>query len=55
MGIKVHTIPIDPETRKVDIKHVKRAMCVCSIPLFNSVLIFHPSNGNTIMVTIPDL
>ena len=26
LGIKIHTIPVDPVTRKVDIKHVKRAM-----------------------------
>lgn len=26
LGIKVHTIPVDPETRRVNIKRVKRAM-----------------------------
>ena len=26
MGIKVHTIPVDSETRQVDIKHVARAI-----------------------------
>lgn len=26
MGIKVHTIPVDPETRQVDIKRVARAI-----------------------------
>lgn len=26
MGIKVHTIPVDPETRQVDINRVRRAI-----------------------------
>ena len=26
MGIKVHTIPVDPETRQVDLAHVARAI-----------------------------
>ena len=26
MGIKVHTIPVDPETRMVDLKRVARAI-----------------------------
>ena len=26
MGIKVHTIPVNPETRQVDIKRVRRAI-----------------------------
>lgn len=28
MGIKVHTIPLDPYTRKINLKLVKRAMYV---------------------------
>jgi hypothetical protein len=27
-GIKIHHIPVDPYTRQVDIKHVRRAMYV---------------------------
>jgi len=30
MGVKVHTIPIDPVTRQVNIKRVARAMYVFS-------------------------
>ena len=26
LGIKVHTIPVDPETRQVNLKRVRRAM-----------------------------
>ena len=26
LGVKVHTIPVDPVTRKVDLKRVRRAM-----------------------------
>ena len=33
-GIKVHHIPVDPYTRQVNIKHVRRAMyVVCSVPV----------------------
>lgn len=28
LKIKIHTIPVDPETRKVDISRLKRAMYV---------------------------
>lgn len=31
MGVKVHTIPLDPVTRKVDIRRVRVAMCVSSV------------------------
>ena len=39
MGIKVHTIPVDPETRMVDLKRVARAInpntiMVRAVPLF---------------------
>ena len=39
MGVKVHTIPVDPVTRKVDIRCVRMAMCVsvsCSFHLLMS-------------------
>ena len=26
LGIKVHTIPVDPETRRVNLRRVRRAM-----------------------------
>lgn len=28
MGVKVHSVPVDPITRKADLKRVARAMCV---------------------------
>ena len=30
MGVKIHTIPVDPVMRKVDIQCMGIAMCVCS-------------------------
>lgn len=53
--IKVHVIPVDPITRKVNIKRVKRAMCVYSIYLsieFHLNQFGQSRNKNTIMVII---
>lgn len=38
LGIKVHTIPVDPNTRQVDIKRVKRAMWVLLVLSFTAPL-----------------
>ncbi|TFK79129.1 PLP-dependent transferase [Polyporus arcularius HHB13444] len=40
MGIKVHTIPVDPETRQVEIKRVKRAINPNTIMLVGSAINF---------------
>ncbi|RPD57568.1 PLP-dependent transferase [Lentinus tigrinus ALCF2SS1-7] len=40
MGIKVHTIPVDPETRQVDLKRVKRAINPNTIMLVGSAINF---------------
>jgi glutamate/tyrosine decarboxylase-like PLP-dependent enzyme len=55
MGVKVHMVPVDPVTRKVDLKRVRRAMSVldflprCRICLFR-ISVSGPSNCNTILV-----
>ena len=54
MGVKVHTIPIDPVTRQVNIKRVARAMYVffSLSPGWTRTEYFTAfSNPNTIMVT----
>ncbi|KAH9942392.1 PLP-dependent transferase [Epithele typhae] len=40
MGIKVHTIPIDPDTRQVDLKKVRRAINSNTIMLVGSAVNF---------------
>ncbi|TDL15304.1 PLP-dependent transferase [Rickenella mellea] len=40
LGIKVHTIPVDPTTRKVDLKRVKRAINANTIMLVGSAINF---------------
>ena len=51
LRIKLHTIPVDPETRRVDISRMKRAMYVVSLYLtLTRHLIGRCSNSNTIMV-----
>lgn len=39
MGVKVHTIPVNPVTRQVDIRRVRMAMCVSSV--FSSFACIH--------------
>lgn len=52
MGIKLREVPVDPVTRKVNLKRVRRAMFVIPLPF----LVRFPDccpwfrNGNTIMV-----
>ncbi|KAG6868392.1 hypothetical protein C0993_003808 [Termitomyces sp. T159_Od127] len=46
--IKVHTIPIDPVTRKVDIKRVKRAINPNTIMLVGSAINFPDGNQDDI-------
>lgn len=45
LGIKVHTIPVDPETRQVDLKHVRRAINANTIMV--STVAFTASFRNT--------
>ena len=39
MGLKVHTIPVDPETRQVNVKRVARAINP------NTILVSHVSSS----------
>lgn len=32
MGVKVHEVPVDPVTRQVNLKRVRRAMCAVRFP-----------------------
>ncbi|KAF9541396.1 PLP-dependent transferase [Agrocybe pediades] len=48
LGIKVHTIPIDPYTRKVNIKRVKRAINPNTIMLVGSCINFPDGNQEDI-------
>ncbi|KAF7985068.1 hypothetical protein HWV62_8929 [Athelia sp. TMB] len=49
LGIKIHTIPVDPVTRKVDIKHVKRAINPNTIMLVGSTINFPDGNQDDIV------
>jgi sphinganine-1-phosphate aldolase len=35
MGIKVHEVPVDPATRQVNLKRVRRAMFVLLFPILS--------------------
>ncbi|KZT10847.1 PLP-dependent transferase [Laetiporus sulphureus 93-53] len=48
MNIKVHTIPVDPGTRKVDLKHVARAINSNTIMLVGSAINFPDGNMDDI-------
>jgi sphinganine-1-phosphate aldolase len=48
-NVKLHSIPVNPETRQVDLKRVRRAMSV-SPPFLRLVIDVFFSNSNTIMV-----
>ncbi|KAF9050348.1 pyridoxal phosphate-dependent transferase [Panaeolus papilionaceus] len=48
MGIKVHTIPVDPYTRQVDLKRVKRAINSNTILLVGSCINFPDGNQDDI-------
>ncbi|KAI0728271.1 PLP-dependent transferase [Fomitopsis betulina] len=54
LGIKVHTIPVDPETRRVNIKRVKRAINANTIMLVGSAINFPDGNADDI-VALGDL
>jgi len=49
LNIKVHSIPVDPYTRKVDIKHVKRAINGNTIMLIGSTINFPDGNQDDIV------
>ncbi|KAJ3512940.1 hypothetical protein NLJ89_g3237 [Agrocybe chaxingu] len=49
LGIKVHTIPLDPYTRQVDIKRVKRAINANTILLVGSCVNFPDGNQDNIV------
>ncbi|KAF5357413.1 hypothetical protein D9758_005858 [Tetrapyrgos nigripes] len=49
LGIKVHTIPVDPITRKVNLKHVKRAINSNTIMLVGSTINFPDGNQDDIV------
>ncbi|TFK21883.1 sphinganine-1-phosphate aldolase [Coprinopsis marcescibilis] len=48
MGIKVHTLPVDPYTRKVDLKRVRRAINPNTILLVGSCINFPDGNQDDI-------
>ncbi|TFK44145.1 PLP-dependent transferase [Crucibulum laeve] len=48
LKIKVHTIPVDPYTRRVDLKHVKRAINPNTIMLVGSSINFPDGNQDDI-------
>lgn len=48
MGIKVHTIPVDPITRRVDIKRVRRAINSNTVLLVGSTINFPEGNQDDI-------
>ncbi|KAI6165969.1 pyridoxal phosphate-dependent transferase [Pisolithus thermaeus] len=49
MGVKVHTIPVDPVTRKVDMKRVRRAINPNTIMLVGSAINFPDGNQDDIV------
>ncbi|EIW63248.1 PLP-dependent transferase [Trametes versicolor FP-101664 SS1] len=49
LGIKVHTIPVDPETRQVDLKHVRRAINANTIMIVGSAINFPDGNQDDIV------
>ncbi|KAH9839172.1 pyridoxal phosphate-dependent transferase [Rhodofomes roseus] len=49
LGIKVHTIPVDPETRQVNLKRVKRAINANTIMLVGSAINFPDGNADDIV------
>lgn len=49
LGVKVHTIPVDPVTRKVDLKRVKRAINGNTIMVVGSAINFPDGNQDDIM------
>lgn len=49
MGVKVHTIPVDPITRKVDMKGVRRAINPNTIMLVGSAVNFPDGNQDDIV------
>ncbi|KAI5889275.1 PLP-dependent transferase [Schizophyllum commune H4-8] len=49
MGIKVHTIPVDPVTRRVNIKRVRRAINSNTILLVGSTINFPDGNQDDIV------
>jgi len=49
MGVKVHTIPVDPVTRKVNVKRVKRAINGNTILLVGSAVNFPDGNQDDIV------
>ncbi|KAH7889086.1 pyridoxal phosphate-dependent transferase [Phlebopus sp. FC_14] len=49
MGIKVHMIPVDPITRKVDLKRVRRAINCNTIMLVGSAINFPDGNQDDIV------
>ncbi|KAH6906411.1 sphinganine-1-phosphate aldolase [Coprinopsis sp. MPI-PUGE-AT-0042] len=48
LKIKVHTIPVDPLTRKVNVKHVKRAINPNTILIVGSTINFPDGNQDSI-------
>ncbi|EIW83452.1 PLP-dependent transferase [Coniophora puteana RWD-64-598 SS2] len=49
MGIKVHTLPVDPRTRKVNIKRVRRAINPNTILLVGSAVNFPDGNQDDVV------
>ncbi|THH02258.1 hypothetical protein EW026_g556 [Hermanssonia centrifuga] len=49
LKIKVHTIPVDPVTRKVDLKHVSRAINPNTIMIVGSAINFPDGNQDDII------
>ncbi|KAF9227039.1 PLP-dependent transferase [Gyrodon lividus] len=49
MGVKVHMIPVDPVTRKVNLKHVRRAINCNTIMLVGSAINFPDGNQDDIV------
>ncbi|KAI0829854.1 PLP-dependent transferase [Trametes gibbosa] len=49
LGIKVHTIPVHPETRQVDVKHVARAINANTIMIVGSAINFPDGNQDDIV------
>ncbi|KAI9062826.1 PLP-dependent transferase [Trametes sanguinea] len=49
LGVKVHTIPVDPETRQVDIKRVARAINGNTIMIVGSAINFPDGNQDDIV------
>ncbi|PCH36045.1 PLP-dependent transferase [Wolfiporia cocos MD-104 SS10] len=49
MGVKVHTVPVDPITRQVDLKGVRRAINANTILLVGSAINFPDGNADDIV------